>query len=175
SINSESLSACGGVSIVKTKYPFYRAYIVAEDLTDRAKQISRKENGSYIDFFISSSGWSGSLEDIFNKHLSTVNGKLHFGPYRIDSINDEKTIENLKNIIKEFKNIPKNKVMKLREILFKVTDKDNGKIFVEELKVKGINLPQIKGMYYHEQIWQNRETPYFDAIELIDFYPEGLL
>jgi len=175
SINSESLSACGGVSIVKTKYPFYRAYIVAADLTDRAKQISRKENGSYIDFFISSSGWSGSLEDIFNKHLSTVNGKLHFGPYRIDSINDEKTIENLKNIIKEFKNIPKNKVMKLREILFKVTDKDNGKIFVEELKVKGINLPQIKGMYYHEQIWQNRETPYFDAIELIDFYPEGLL
>lgn len=52
SINSESLSACGGVSIVKTKYPFYRAYIVAEDLTDIAKQSSRKNNGSYIDFFI---------------------------------------------------------------------------------------------------------------------------
>ncbi|QSZ28047.1 hypothetical protein ACETAC_04100 [Aceticella autotrophica] len=173
SINNEHLSACGGISIVKTKYPFYRAYMVAEDLTDRAKQISRKENGSYIDFFISSSGWSGSLEDIFNKHLSTVNGKLHFGPYRVDSTNDEKAIDNLKNIIKEFKNIPKNKVMKLREILFE--DKDKAKIFVDELKVKGIILPQINGMQYHHNLWQDEVTPYFDAIELKDFYPEGLL
>ncbi|AFK85856.1 MULTISPECIES: Cas10/Cmr2 second palm domain-containing protein [Thermoanaerobacterium] len=173
SINNELLSACGGVAIVKTKYPFYRAYIVAEDLTDRSKQISRKENSSYIDFFISSSGWSGSLEDIFNKHLSTVNGNLHFGPYRVDSANDEKAIDNLKNIIKEFKNIPKNKVMKLREILFE--DKDKAKIFVDELKVKGIILPQISGMQYHRNLWQDEVTPYFDAIELIDFYPEGLV
>ncbi|KAA5805723.1 Cas10/Cmr2 second palm domain-containing protein [Thermoanaerobacterium thermosaccharolyticum] len=173
STNNESLSACGGVSIVKTKYPFYRAYMLAEDLTDRAKQASRKENGSYIDFFISSSGWSGSLEGIINKHLSTVNGNLHFGPYRVDLINGEKSLENLRNIIREFKNVPKSKVMKLREMLFE--DKENAKIYVEELKAKGINLPKIKGFLYHVKIWQYGKTPYFDAIELIDFYPEGLL
>jgi len=55
-----------------------------------AKKKSREEDGSYIDFFISSAGWSGSLEDILDKHLSTVNGKLHFGPYRVDSTTDEK-------------------------------------------------------------------------------------
>jgi len=174
SINNESLSACGGVSIVKTKYPFYRAYKLAEDLIDRAKRESRKENGSYIDFFISSSGWSGSLEDILNKHLSTVNGKLHFGPYRVDSTNDEKAIDNLKNIIKEFNNIPKSKVMKLREMLFE--DKKIAKNYLKELEVKGIKLKEIiKGRYYHLDIWQDGETPYYDAIELIDFYPEGLL
>ncbi|SHF27239.1 hypothetical protein SAMN02745195_02251 [Thermoanaerobacter uzonensis DSM 18761] len=173
SINNEPLSVCGGVSIVKTKYPFYRAYKLAEGLIDKAKKESRKKEGSYIDFFISSSGWSGSLDGIINKHLSTVNGNLHFGPYRVDKTNEEKSLENLKYIVKEFKNIPKNKIMKLREILFE--DKDNAKIYVKELKAKGVKLPQIKGMYYHEHIWQNKETPYFDAIELIDFYPEGLL
>ncbi|AEE14457.1 hypothetical protein Thena_0825 [Thermodesulfobium narugense DSM 14796] len=172
-INNESLSACGGVCITKTKYPFYRAYKLAEDLIDRAKKESRKKEGSYIDFFISSSGWSGSLDDIFNKHLSTVNGNLHFGPYRVDSTNDEKAIDNLKNIIKEFKNIPKNKVMKLREMLFE--DKDNAKIYVEELKDSGIKLPEITNRSYHLDIWIDGKTPYFDAIELIDFYPEGLL
>jgi hypothetical protein len=173
SINSESLSACGGVSIVKTKYPFYRAYKLAEDLIDRAKRESRKENGSYIDFFISSSGWSGSLEDILDKHLSTVNGRLHFGPYRVDSTNDEKAIDNLKNIIKEFKNIPRNKVMKLREMLFE--DKKIAKSFVEELGANKIKLPEITNRFYHSDIWIDGKTPYFDAIELIDFYPEGLL
>ena len=171
--NEHGLSACGGVSIVKTKYPFYRAYKLAEDLLEMAKKKSREEDGSYIDFFISSAGWSGSLEDILVKHLSTVNGKLHFGPYRVDSTTDEKSIDNLKNIIKGFKNIPKNKLMKLREMLFE--DKNIAKIYVEELKVKGINLPRINGMQFHKDLWQDEETPYFDAIELIDFYPEGLL
>lgn len=173
SVNNEPLSACGGVSIVKTKYPFYRAYMLAEDLIDRAKKESREKEGSYIDFFVSSSGWSGSLNDILNKHLSTINGNLHFGPYWVDKIDEEKSLENLKYIVKAFKNIPKNKIMKLREMLFE--NRDNAKIYVEELKVKGINLPQIKGMSYHEHIWQKEETPYYDAIELIDFYPEGLL
>jgi len=85
----------------------------------------------------------------------------------------KKSIDNLKNIIKGLKNIPKNKLMKLREMLFE--DKNIAKIYVEELKVKGINLPQINGKQFHKALWQDEETPYFDAIELIDFYPEGLL
>jgi hypothetical protein len=142
-------------------------------LLEMAKKKSREEDGSYIDFFISSAGWSGSLEDILDKHLSTINGKLHFGPYRVDSTTDKKSIYNLKNIIKGLKNIPKNKLMKLREMLFE--DKNIAKIYVEELKVKGIDLPQINGMQFHKVLWQDEETPYFDAIELIDFYPEELL
>ncbi|MGB9678251.1 MAG: Cas10/Cmr2 second palm domain-containing protein, partial [Candidatus Ratteibacteria bacterium] len=141
SINNESLSACGGVSIVKTKYPFYRAYKLAEDLTDKAKKESREKEGSYIDFFISSSGWSGSLEDILNKHLSTVNGNLHFGPYRVDKTEEEKSLKNLKNIVKAFKKIPKNKVMKLREMLFE--DEKIAKSFVKELEANKIKLPEI--------------------------------
>jgi len=172
--NEFDLSACGGVSIVKTKYPFYRAYKLAEDLIDIAKQESRKKDDSHIDFFIFSSGCNGNLEDILNKQLSTVNGKLHFGPYIVDSTNDnKKAIDNLKNIIKEFNNIPKNKLMKLREMLFE--DKNNAKTYLKELKVKGIHLPQINGMQFHHDLWQDEVTPYFDAIELIDFYPEGLL
>lgn len=171
--NEHGLSACGGVSIVKTKYPFYRAYEFVEDLLEMAKKKSREEDGSYIDFFVFSSAWNGSLEDILTKQLSTVNGKLHFGPYKVDSTNDENAIDNLKNIIKGLKNIPKNKLMKLREMLSE--DQNIAKIYVEELKVKGIDLPQINGMQFHKDLWQDEETPYFDAIELIDFYPEELL
>ena len=63
--------------------------------------------------------------------------------------------------------------MKLREVLFE--DKNIAEIYVKELEAKGIHLPQINGMYFHHNLWQDDKTPYFDAIELIDFYPEELL
>ncbi|MBO8159002.1 hypothetical protein [Thermosyntropha sp.] len=169
----EYLSACGGVSIVKTKYPFYRAYNLAEGLTNRAKKESRKHNNSsFIDFFISSSGWNGEIDDIFQKHFTALEGNLHFGPYRIDA-GGEKSVANLKNIIKGFYRFPKNKLMQLRAALFE--SKEAGSAVVEELRAKNLSLPKAGNYYENVDLWNNQTTPYFDAIELIDFYPEGLL
>ncbi|WPX08962.1 HD domain-containing protein [Anaerocellum danielii] len=166
----EKLSACAGVGIFKSKYPFYRAYILTEEVLKRAKKASReKENSSYLDFFISSRGVSGDLEDILKKYFKGEEGDLHYGPYRVDNDKECNSVKNLKNNIKEFKRYPKNKLMKLREVLFE--RKEMGEMFLEELKAS----KQIKLNNLPKSLWDNNQTPYFDAIELIDFYPEGLL
>ncbi len=168
------LSACGGISIVKTKYPFFRAYEMAEYLTKKAKMISRdEENSSYIDFFISSGGWVG--EEIEKNYYWALEGNLHFGPYRVDgdrNIN-ECHVDNLKEIVKGLKKFPMNKVMKLRDVLYE--DKGCAVMFVKELETRDHKLPEIPGKNYHRSIWLDGRTPYFDAKELMDFYREGLL
>jgi len=168
------LSACGGIAVVKTKYPFFRAYEMAECLTKKAKIISRdEENSSYIDFFISSGGWPG--EEIEKNYYWVLEGNLHFGPYRVDgdrNIN-ECHIDNLKEVVKGLKEFPMNKVMKLRDVLYE--DKGSAMMFVKELETREHRLPEIPGKNYHRSIWVDSRTPYFDAIELMNFYPEGLL
>ena len=178
--DNKPLSACGGVIIVKTKYPFYKAYIMAKELTENAKNKSRvDQDSSYLDFFASPKGWNGNLEEFLNSRLKSANNCcLHFGPYKVCTESnytnyEENLIDNLKYIVRVFKDFPKNKLMKLREVLFE--DEKKAKIFVEGLKAEGLNLPPVEGLTYHKAIWHNRRTPYFDAIELLDFYPEELL
>lgn len=49
---NKKLSCCAGVAIVPAKYPFFRAYELAEQLCDEAKTLSRKDDGNYLDFAI---------------------------------------------------------------------------------------------------------------------------
>jgi len=153
------LSACGGVAIVKTKFPFFKAYQLAEDLTKSAKDKSReKVNSSYIDFHISSGGFSGTWNDIKANYYEAVEGNAHFGPYRIDNDADEKALKKLEDKIKELENKPKNKVLKLREVILR--SKDEIDMFIKENE----EFSEIT------RIWENQQTIYFDAIETIDFY-----
>jgi len=66
----EKLSACAGIAITKTKYPFYRGYQLSEELCGNAKSIRKKQNndGSWLDFHISYGGFSGPLDRIRKDH-----------------------------------------------------------------------------------------------------------
>ena len=57
-------SACAGVAIAKTKYPFYRTYQIAEELCSLAKECHRKEGGSWLDFYLISGTKSGNVNSI---------------------------------------------------------------------------------------------------------------
>ncbi len=107
-------------AIVKTKFPFFKAYQLADELTKSAKKESRDQlNSSYIDFHISSGGFSGSWENIKNNYYAAVEGNAHFGPYRIDIFDNERSLKKLENKISELSEKPKNKVLKLRETILK--------------------------------------------------------
>lgn len=57
-----NLTACAGIAITKTKYPFYRGYELSEQLCKNAKE-KRKEKGdksSWLDFHIAYGGFSGT-------------------------------------------------------------------------------------------------------------------
>lgn len=168
------LSACAGISIVKTKYPIYRAYRIAEDLLRRAKRLSREEkNSNFIDFFISTGGLGGNLNEDFKNYYGALEGNAHFGPYRISQKIDEKSVINLKKNIKQFYTWPKNKLYNFREKLY--GSRDEARKYLEELKEQGCVLHELDGTQYHISIWENQKTPYFDPIDLLEFYPLKLL
>jgi len=172
----DNLSACAGVAVVKTKYPFHKAYELAEQLCGKAKESSRdQQNSSYLDFLISAGGYSGSIEEIRQKHFNTTEGSLCYGPYRIDDDGDEHAIAHLKTGMRVFNDRSrwaKSKVMAFREELH--GSKTHTEAF---LSCSGLT-PYTFGNFGSEKgkfIWHDRHTPYFDMIELLDYYPETLL
>jgi len=168
--DGKPISASAGVAITKTKYPFYRGYQLSEELTRSAKDRRKMkgDNGSWIDFHIVYGGFSGDLEDIRETHYKAPSVKsLVLRPYKIEDFN-----ELLKGVKKLKESFPRSKIMKLREVLYR--EGAEYKLFMEELKVRGLKLPAYKNFNGNELV-QNMETPYFDMIELTEFYPEFAL
>lgn len=126
---------------------------------------------------------------------------MYYGPYRLFADEDNSfqsnwpdEIEKLKKGIACFKNQensenikkwPKNKIMELREII--ADNASSQKLFEKEIEVAGLQLPDGQNKTWvtnlieedegvNEQIkkWEKR-TPFFDQIELMDFYPNHLL
>ncbi len=74
---SGSLSACAGVAIVKSHYPFARAYALGDELARSAK-VYRAENDDdspYLDWHLAASGLAGSLDSIRHREYSAPPGR----------------------------------------------------------------------------------------------------
>lgn len=172
-------SACAGVAIAKTKYPFYRTYQYAEKLCDIAKQSARKaQKGSWIDFHIISGTKSGDLETIRKDEGIAGGIELHFGPYCIEDKQD-KSINNLKEGITSFrkdKYWAHSNVKELRTVFY--SGKEVLDTFLIDMTAKGGNLPyQGVNRYendYSRKGYVNNKTPYFDMLEMMEFYPPFL-
>ncbi|MGI5875574.1 MAG: hypothetical protein ACOX6X_01970 [Dethiobacteria bacterium] len=177
------LSASAGVAIAGTKYPFYRCYTLAEELCSAAKREAREKPGtSWLDFHVAYGGFSSSLEEIRKANYSINEGQLNFGPYLIPQegengdFDNEKNIKHLTEGIKQFLSAdgwPRNRVKELRGIL--TLGKKATEQFLKQMDIKGNKVHAIPGRGYHLSGWENNKTPYFDMIELLDFYPEHFL
>lgn len=173
-IIGDHISACAGVAIVGTKYPFYKAYQLAEDLIKRAKKASREHNDSWLDYMISTAGFSGFLEEIITDQFAVAGkGILKNGPYQVDG--NAATIKTLKAGMKHFlkgtennDSWPRNKIKDLRDALRR--DEAFQSYFLTELEARGLKLPREE-----KELWKDEKTPFYDMIELLDFYPENLL
>lgn len=176
-ILSKTMSCCGGVAIVPLKYPFFRAYQLAEHLCGSAKNKSRKNDNSLIDFAILYGEMTPDLDQLCRYQYSAPEGCLHYGPYSVQKeIQDGSHINDLlvlKDDIRD--NVPKNKIKELRDVLtkdmhtqirFLENCKEIQKIIDEECNQEGIGA---------QAFWQKKKgeselkTRYIDAIELIDF------
>lgn len=176
-ILSKTMSCCGGVAIVPLKYPFFRAYQLAEHLCGSAKNKSRENDNSLIDFAILYGEMTPDLEQLCRYQYSAPEGYLHYGPYSVQKeIQDGSHINDLlvlKDDIRD--NVPKNKIKELRDVLIKDMHtqirflencKEIQKIIDEECNQEGIGA---------QAFWQKKKgeselkTRYVDAIELIDF------
>ncbi|NJD53802.1 MAG: hypothetical protein FIB07_13150 [Candidatus Methanoperedens sp.] len=178
--DNTKLSSCAGISITKTKYPFYRGYELAEDLCNHAKKkarIEEEKNTSWIDFHIAYGGFSGTLDEIRKKNYSASEGCLCLRPYRLE-VGDHRSLDDCLNGIRQLKKQwPKSKLSEMREILEQGIPKCE--MFIKEMEYRGNFLPEVKD---HPECkkkgWGEDKgtkfTPYFDMLELMKFYPFDL-
>ena len=185
---SRRMDACAGIAILPTKYPFFRGYELAEQLCDTAKKSMRElaqnsddsaddlRGSSWLDFAILHGEQAPTLEQIRSTEYRGARGNLHFGPYRV--CNDKAPykrdrLHNLENLLTCTTQFPKtmanNKIKELRGVLQR--GQDDAKKFLQQLERQQQHLPDVPDWdNFLETLWYNDETPYVDAIELMDFY-----
>jgi len=155
----EPYSSCAGVAIVKAKYPFYRAYELAEELCTNAKKMNKEKGGDWIDFQLAYSGLGNTLEDVRTMQYK-VEGFSR--PYLLGDNFSQLKMDTAK--LKEI--LPNSKIKDLREMLTR--DKPSLNDFREHLKRQH---PEFKTEFSDDNI----DYPFFDMIELLELYPANLL
>jgi hypothetical protein len=88
----EPSSACSGIAIVKSHYPFARAYVLSEDLCKSAKRFRAQEHertgqeqGSYLDWHFAVGGLVGELSEVRRREYRTKHGNLCLRPLNLDA------------------------------------------------------------------------------------------
>lgn len=198
-----TLSCCAGVAIVPAKYPFFRAYALAEELCSSAKKRSRQDDSSWLDFAILHGETYPSVKQLWNaqyRGIADDKGKarwMHYGPYRVNEWQKaeknqpkkrHELLQSLFDLRKDLQASHKgsaNKVKLLREILFK--DMHSQEIFLEndsamkellkqEQNRKGQNAEVTAVDFWEKKEIDGKEitaTRYIDAIEIEDFIIPG--
>ncbi len=182
-INGEKLTACAGIAIIKTRYPFYRGYRLAEELCVNAKTRRKDENdsASFLDFLVSMGGIAGSLTNIrkryfgYNPTRENPQETLLYRPFKVVPKEpfDESGLEMFLAKAWELQRFPKNKLADLRNVL--TLSKAARQEFVQSLKYRELTLPRIEGHQYEDALFENNITPYFDMLEILRFYPDFAL
>lgn len=187
--DGKDLTACAGIAIVKTHYPFARAYQLSEALCGNAKKFMRDEKErlrrsdfSAIDWHIAASGLLGSIGEIRKREYQVAEGNLTMRPLYLQSDRDWRNWDNFSDIVHQFNTHPdwagsRNKVIALREQLRQGSVKTK-----QFLQVYGLDknyLPQFHKANnddFHQCGWTDdprtnqRICGYFDAIETMEFH-----
>lgn len=185
--DGQVLTACAGVCVVKTHYPFARAYQISEDLCSKsAKKFVKYEREKYdsdyfsaMDWHFAASGLLGSISEIRHREyrVKDKNWQLEMRPLWLKNQNEWRTWSSLVQVIKEFKQGDewkgrKNKTMALREVLRKGST-DAVAQFLLTYKLPNLpSFPDSSGQNetLTQKGWLNDQCGYFDAIEAMDFY-----
>ena len=152
---------------------------MSEDLCKQAKKKAHKEdklNSSWLDFHIAYGGFSGSIDDIRKNNYMTPRGDLCLRPYRVtgecaDHLNFNDCLSGIKYLIENDNEWPRSKLKELREVLTLQTPAI--RMFIKEMEFRGRSLPDIAGYKDAKNTgWiDEHTTPYFDMLELMEFYP----
>lgn len=191
--DKEKLTARAGVCIVKTHYPFARAYQIVGELYKEAKNFIREERErldeskdyycSTLDWHFAASGLIGSLGEIRKREYQVSAGNLTMRPIRLKDHDIDyeqwRTWFNFINAVQHFNgqfdhvegNEPwkdrRNKVIALREVLREGSNKTEQ--FMNAYGIKALPpLSQFDDL--QNSGWFEKRCGYFDAIEALDFY-----
>ena len=186
----DKLTACAGISIIKSGYPFIRAYNMAEDLCQNAKKLvlDSKSNINALDYHISMGEINSSINDIRKKYYtssdSSIDGNLTLKPLYVGNTEKLETrkkyhnygnlclaINNVTDAIND-KNIARGKVKELRSVMKNGTSDTEHYCKFYKLGA-GNYLRPLNGMngdYCFNTENNNKECMYLDAIETYECF-----
>lgn len=175
------LSARAGIAVVKSHFPFARAYALAEELAKSAKHYlnERKappynEQGlSAIDWHFAVSGMVVDLEQIREREYTVEKGKLTMRPVRLDAptASDWHSWDTFVRMVDGFRSKEwaesRNKIKALRDAL-----RDGPDAVRQFLLAYGLpDLPVVPDSPDSAKIgWIGKECICFDAIEALEFF-----
>lgn len=175
----EPLHARAGVAVVKSHYPFSRAYQVAGHLMSSAKNAidvlkqSDEVSTTTLDWHFSTTGMNYQLEEIREREYTTSTGKsLLMRPIRITPGGRTwRNWDNFTYMMSEFQRGfwagSKNKVIALHDALRKGAD--GVRAFRNNYRID--ELPDVSTQPDMRTTgWQGEDCGYFDAIEALDFF-----
>jgi len=177
--DDKPIFARAGIAVVKTHFPFSRAYDLSEDLARNAKESinelkeMHEEGANVMDWHFSTTGVIRPLKDLRQREYQAKinNRSLLLRPIRVDSKPGVwRTWETLEATMKGFKDKkkwPRNKMKDLQSALR--GGSDEVKVFLKNYHMD--DLPKIPAQPGLEKTgWLNNTTcGYFDALEAIDF------
>jgi hypothetical protein len=151
--DGKPIKASAGICVVKTHYPFARAYQLSEDLCRKAKKFvkdEKKENGkedfSALDWHLAASGLSGSISEIRQREYQVPVGNLAMRPVSLkkEGNSEWRTWEGFTKVVKHFNEDEdwkgrRNKVIALREVLREGMDATEK--FLKNYRIKDEQLP----------------------------------
>ena len=173
--DSGKLTACAGVAIIQTKYPFYRGVALANELCTNAKKKRKdaRSQDSFLDFHVSLGGVAGKLTELRESYFQVPQGSLLYRPFKVVP-KDEKSLDLFLSKVWQIQsNLPNSQINRLREVL--TFPEEATRKFVQELKWRKRRLPEIEGHQYAETLFEDGLTPYSDMVEILRFYPEFAL
>ena len=169
-------SACAGIAIIHSHFPFYKGYKIAEECCQTAKTRAKSEEGkvdekigNYVDFQYCYSGNIVELETLRETNYTNIEGKnLIKRPYGIFNENDKITenqkgydIKNFENDLENIKNISRTTAKALRDEYYKT--EANVNTMIKRLKMKDKN-------FKLDKAFENNTAKYYDALEFLDIY-----
>ena len=178
----DGIASCGGITIMKTSYPFFRAYEMAEDLCgaakDRMRMLEAQEGqgteSCWLDYAILHGEQAPTLAQFRAQEYSGARGGLHFGPYRVDAeAANADSLAALIEGVRGMRRLPRSKVKELRRVL--AYGEHEQRQFMAQFAHLGksdaaMRLPDVPAWHvYEEALWVDGRTPYVDAIELMEY------
>jgi hypothetical protein len=175
--DGEYAHARAGIAVVKSHYPFSRAYELAEALAASAKTYIReaKVHCTALDWHFAVSGLVLPLGEVREREYTVPDGSLLMRPVRLNPPEgDWRSWGTFTDLMAAFRDGQgpwagrRNKIKALREAL------RGGKEDVQHFLATYVDLQQLPTIHgratMHKDGWQGQRCGYFDAVEALDFF-----